>query len=97
MSRTLSPDVRVQYLGHGFPVGPLLVPTETFTFTLHHMVAAGDTTPPFRFGFSPDFSVAVCTGPSEPSQAFLERVLPPLRQGAFLETQGHGPQHYKVT
>lgn len=95
----LSANLSVQYLGPGFPDGPLIVPHPGggASVMMHHVVTGSPESPPFRFGFTEDFSVALYTGPNELPQPALEQVLPPLRHGAYLESQGKGPQHYRVT
>lgn len=94
----LSDNLSVQYLGLGFPNGSLIVPHPAGgpSVMLHHVLDGGAERPPFRFGFTEDFGTAVYTGPNELPQAVLEQVLPALRQGAYLESQGKGPQHYRV-
>lgn len=95
-----SANVSVQYLGPGFPNGRLMVPhpdPSQPTVMLQHVVDGGPDTPPFRFGFADNFTVAVYTGPNELPPQVLEKVLPPLRHAAILENQGAGPQHYRVT
>lgn len=93
-----SVNLSVQYLGKGFPEGPLIVPHPDGgpSVIMRHIVDGGPGLPPFRVGFAEDFTVALYTGPHELSPAMLEQVLTPLRHGAILESQGKGPQHYRV-
>lgn len=52
---------------------------------LEHIADAGDGYPPFRFGFTRDWSAAAYTGPRELPDAVLTHVVTDLRLAAFRE------------